>query len=400
MNKMIKVIGLVLLGGFFFFLLSGCSNLNNMLRWAKFWDSGEKNAGPADKDVARFVSNVRPQPGNPDSHYLLACYHQERGRHREAIKEFQKVILIDPNYVEAYNGMGVSYDLLGDFSGAAGSYQKALKLNPGLDYVQNNLGYSYLLQGDFDEAITSFKKAIALNTRGGRFHNNLGLAYALKGQFDLATAEFKLAGDEARAYYNIAQFYYKKGLYDEAKSRYAMALTLDPSFTGARTNLEAASALGRISQPAGEKSPDRHAFLDIEEVQLSDSSQKHSTPLLIPEQRAGVKQQNLLRKAGIEISNGNGVNRMARRVGNYLKEKGLKVNRLTNADNFNHAETKIYYQKGHHEAACYMARQIPGSQNKNMEKSKFDRPNIKVKVLIGKDLIPYHKVFARDYQQS
>ena len=94
----------------------------------------------------------------------------------------------------------------------------------------------------------------------------------------------------------------------------------------------------------------------------------------------------------IEISNGNGAYRMARKVSYFLKEKGLKVTRLTNANNFNHPETRIFYQKEYSEAADHVAEHLPVLRSKE-ETEKFDRPNIKVKILIGKDLIPHHKTF-------
>jgi tetratricopeptide (TPR) repeat protein len=340
--------------------------MKNMLSWVPFWNSGEKHYGLTDKDVAQFVSNMRRPQGNPDSHYLLACYYQEGGRYKEAIEEFEKVLLIDPDYVNAYNGMGVSYDLLGDFPMAIESYEKALELNPNLDYLHNNLGYSHLLQGNLDAAIDAFQKAIALNNQNRQARNNLGLAYARKGQFDQAMVEFKLAGDEARAYYNIAQLYYEKGLYNEAIHHYTTALILNPSFTLAQNGLEAARALARISQPAHENLKD--------------------------------KQQGFARDIDIEISNGNGVNQMAKRLSSHLKEKGFKIVRLTNADNFKHAKTQIYYKNGYHELAHDMAHQIPGIQYLKIIK-ELDRRNIQLKVLIGYDLIKHNKLFE-DGQQS
>ena len=85
---------------------------------------------------------------------------------------------------------------------------------------------------------------------------------------------------------------------------------------------------------------------------------------------------------------------MARRVGHYLEAKGLAVNRLTNADHFNHPETRIYYQKGYHEAASHLADQLPAVGVKDIrEEKRFDRPSIKIKLLIGKDILPYHTWF-------
>jgi Flp pilus assembly protein TadD/cell division protein FtsN len=521
--------------------------MKNFLGWVIFWDSEKTNASQTHKDGAQFFSNVRPHQGNPDSHYLLACYYQERGNHREALKEFNKVLIIDPNYVKAYNGMGVSYDLLGDFSRAIEHYNYALKLDPNLGYVYNNLGYSFLLQGNLDNAITALKRATTINDQDQRFHNNLALAYGEKGQYDTALAEFNLAGDETKAHHNLAQVYFNKGLLNEAKSHYAIALKLNPSLTVVRTALKAADALTRIFEPMPSKAeprklviPDKPAVKEKqiekvavvhqspveksesvesisstqsepiilkqkelmateqvgainkvpEELVVSNLSNNVSEPLdfqktdsgknkilyelqvasfrfkenaihaaisiqklgykadilskdngdndrwyrLImgpfetsdevltykdkiaekykfnplvlktPKERSASEMISNLREmgekhrlaslngVGIEISNGNGAYRMAKKVGDYLKEKGLKVTRLTNANNFNHSGTKIFYQKEYNEAGEYVAEQLPVFWSKE-ETEKFDRPNIKIKILIGKDLVPHHKTF-------
>jgi Flp pilus assembly protein TadD/cell division septation protein DedD len=486
---------------------------------------------------------MRAHPGNPDSHYLLACHYQVRGRHKEAVEEFKKVLLIDPNYIRAYNGMGVSYDLLGEFTAAIEYYNEALKLDPNLDYVYNNLGYSYLLKGNLEDSIAVLKKAVSLNDRYPRFHNNLGLAYGERGDYDLALAEFKLANDEAKAHHNMAQLYFKKGLYDKAKSHYAIALKLDPSLTVVRTALKASDALARIfelnpdkaepkqlvipdysnikveetekiaaadrspemkasqeestlpvdpaamdseneeaitseqvnnepeklavsnlanaSVPSSSQKPDIERTEGLHELQVASFHSKEKamlaagsikelgyepnilalgngndekwyrltigpfetkneasthkskiekeyrlSPVIIkttavkPEPEKILTKEQIaekgkllhLKDADIEISNGNGVHRMARRVGDYLKEKGVKVTRLTNANNFKHTETRIFYQKEYQAAADHLVEQLPVAGNKE-ETGKFDRPNIKIKILIGKDLVPHNEVF-------
>jgi Flp pilus assembly protein TadD len=398
-----KMLSLVLFLSSFLFFLTGCSSLGNMLNWTKFWDSSNSQGGSlSEKDLAQFASNMRPAQGNPDSHYLLACYYQERGRHKEAIEEFKKVISIDPNNIKAYNGMGVSYDLMGDFPRAMESYQKALDLNPNVSFVQNNLGYSYILQGNLDEAITAFQKAVALNDQESRVHNNLGLAYAMKDQYDLAMTEFKIAGDEDKAYFNIAQLYYRKGLYEEAKSNYAKVLTLDPSFTLAQNGLAAAEALARIS-PSSPETREAEIVLTLDRPdfvnQQVTAGNQDRTVIVVAGQQNRAVERNFMKGLGIEISNGNGVERMARKMANYLRQNGIKVVRLTNADNFRYLKTRVYYLKGNSEAACHVAYQIPGSPDVEMVKT-FDRPNIRIKVLVGKDLIPYQKSFPGSYRQS
>jgi tetratricopeptide (TPR) repeat protein len=414
-RKMKKVISLGLIGSFSFFTMTSCSTQVNLLSWGPFSEPQEIQSSYHGQ-ISQFVSKVRPRPGNPDSHYLLAGYYQQGGEHEKAIEEFQKVILIEPRHVQAHNEMGVSYDHLKDYARAVESYQRALLSNPDLDYVLNNLGYSYLLQGNPDEAIPVIQKAIFLNGREGKFHNNLGLAYAVKGDLDQALAEFKLGGDESKAHFNIAQFYHQRGLYRIAQFHYSQALSLDPSFHHAKIASQVIDALARIFQPLPqeEETGEQQAPVPVPpesgRVLLSAVDSEWLTrgqedlgaltaelnPVFPPAPKTepappssvpAVKEKNSsLKKAGVEVSNGNGVNGMARKVSSHLQENGVPVRRVTNANHYNYRQTLIFYQNGYQEAAVQVADQIPGLQNLE-EQKKFDRANINVKVIIGKDIL-------------
>ena len=494
MAKKVKIsmVILVLLGSVSLPFLIGCSAIRDTASWIPFLNSRENHCPVVDKNAEQFLSRVRPHQGDPESIYLLACHFQKIKKHKLALKEFSRVIAIDPTFVKAYNGMAVSYDLLGEFSSAEKHYNKALELNPGQDYVQNNLGYSYLMQGKPDPAIEAFRKAIALDSGNKRYHNNLALAYAKKGRFDLAFEEFKKGGNEARAHHNLAKFYYQKGLYWSAKNHFARALTIDPSFAKTRAGLEAAEALAKISAPKREKNQasfeekGHNTFTKFENIQNGRKSRNYTIqagafrnlknahirkdrliekgynariqkevkgkpfysvcvgsfktkgeaegealklaemegiktylknpmdkPRTLAQKSIPAKKsndplnrtinkdcENVLRGLNVEISNGNGVYRMARRVGSYLRKEGLERPRLTNANHFNHLETKIYYRKGYLHKAYGVAEKIPGYQN--MEQvSRFKRANINVRVLIGKDMIPFDTLlFTNRYQKS
>ncbi len=424
---------------FFLIFLISCSTTKEIFSFFQFHDSPPHHAELKNKDIAKFVSEMRLPHGNPDSHYLLASYYHESGRHKVAIKEFKKVILIDPGYVKAYNGIGVSYDQLGYSAKAVEYYKKALDLNPELDYVLNNLGYSYIIQGKPEDAIDILEKAVNLNNHNKQIHNNLGLAYANTGQFMKAFNEFKLAGDEARALYNIALIYFKKGLYNDAKGLLLKAITIKPSLEMAKLLLESVNTMAKImdNKPAEKDladNPDQQILMESETKVLASTGEMIDTGTyknfknesikkaithtaskqtdrektsidngylsVNAKEKSGSTNQQIeinmhefQNKAGIEISNGNGVNGMAKRVGNYLKRKGYKVVRLTNADNFNHTETIIYYQMEYLQDAYHVAQQIPGYQNMG-KTNRFDRHNVNIKLLIGKDIISYNKMFS------
>ena len=362
---------LVLLLGFFLGFPTGCATMEKMFTWVPFLNFAEKRDRPEAKEVDQFLSRIQFYKGDPDSLYRQACYFQKRNKHRLAIENFKSILLADPNNVRAYNGMGVSYDLLGDLPRAIESYKAALEVNANLDYVQNNLGYTYLRLGKLDAAIAAFKKAIALNSQKGLYHNNLGLAYIKKGQLDQGFDEFMLAEDKARAHYNMAQVLYQNGSYGEAKTHFARASVLNPSISGVKIGLRAAELLANISQDKAKN----------------------------PEQKTDIKQQSLGKEIVVEISNGNGVYRMARRMRSYLRKMGIERIRISNARHFNYAKSKIYYPKGYLDDADNLAKLIPGNQDTE-KVAEPNSPNIKIRILIGKDMIPYDHIFTKAYGKS
>ncbi len=453
-----KISGLLGAGVFLLASIGSCSTRTWIYDWAGPSPFAKFPAGSMDS-IREFFASVRPAPGNPDSHYRLACYYQERGDHRKAIEEFSKVLRIDPKHVRALSGLGVSHDSLKDFSQAQTFYRMALWIDPQLAYVHNNLGYSHLLAGNPDAAIAALKEATALSPLEGTFRNNLGLAYALKGELDLALVEFQKAADASKAHFNVAQFYARRGLYRLAQVHYSLAFQIDPSFSHARMAARALDTLTGIFRSAEEDPAPASVTLSSPSPGTRDSSktpepaapaepiQAHNPPIpqdpspvtespqkqaLAPTPWAGEPGTAQGRAVdspspppqtdgiasgvfapanppsvpasqpsprvspaagtrfswghiGIEVSNGNGVNGMARRVGQHLKEKGAPVKRYTNASHFKYRETRIYYQNGHYQAACQVADQLPGSQQMEARK-KMDRPGIHIKVLLGRDL--------------
>jgi len=434
--------------------LAACSassvNWNNL----KFWQSQKLGATMDDKAVNRFVAKIRVQPGNPESHYLLASYYQERGYYREAIAEYEKVIAIDPSNVKAYNGKGICHDQLGEHRDAALSFEQAISLNGNLDYLWNNLCYSFLLQEKHEEAISACRKALALNERNNRIRNNLALAYALAGQDNQAFREFQTAGngDQVYAHLKMGAVYYDKALFGRAAEHYRAAVKLNPTSDSAKKGLEASLALMKVAEAAqrdanktaesnvtkGDSPADSavapNAVVDKAEADrqfrfarklyekgLFEEAKRHfqkalmANPDLACARRGGAAAEalariaevpsrneayektnggeisdsvntDIFRQAGIEVSNGNGKNHMARDIGKYLKTKGFNVVRLTNARNFNHARGSIYYQKDYRDVADEIAEKIPEISIRQEMKQSV-RPNVKVKVVLGKDLV-------------
>ena len=371
-------------------------------------------------DLMQFATNLRFRTQDPDSLYQQARHFQEISKHRLALAALEDTILANPKSARAYNAMGVSYDFLHNFKSAALAYERALELDPEFADAHNNLGYSSFLQGNLDAAIDAFQDAINLQPRNPKYHNNLALAYAKMGEYDHAFAEFRIAGNDAQAHYNIAQVYYQTGEFEKARSHLDRATTIAPDRQLTKTGLLAATALAEItgtlldnpSEVTDNKIP---YLIEIDTAgkkklryKIASANMEHSTNSGLAEANdifqsirelqphdlvANLENPNNFKDAEVEVANGNGVYRMASRFGIYLASKGLHVTRHTNADHFNFSKTKIYYHDDYLQDAFNVAKHIPGLQN--MEKCReFNRKNIKIKVVLGKDLVPYDRLIT------
>jgi tetratricopeptide (TPR) repeat protein len=371
------------------------------------------------ENVNKFLSSIKKVDGEVEAKYRMARYFQKKKRHKIAIAELKEVILMDPFFVKAYNALGVSYDQLWDYKNAIHFYKLAIKMNPDLDYVHNNLGFAYLLSGDYDRAIEAFHKAIALNEHNNRFHNNLGFAYAKKGEYELALAQFKLTGDESSANYKLGQILYKEGKSEIARKYSTKSFQakssnhVTPSVSNTdidkgsqakiiRKSVRRASGPGQQQEPADVKK--MRSDFDTESVEngRSVSAGIPGSKMSSPENNNEVnniskkeypRTEGSIVEVEIEIENGNGVDGMANRLGNYLRQKGFKVTRAKNANCFSHEITKIFYYSSHAQDVSRLLQEIPGRcGKKNLIELKHSGNHIKI--LIGKDMIPYNGLIS------
>jgi len=298
-----------------------------------------------------FSSQVRPWRGNVEAHYQLASHYQDRNRHREALVEFQKMIAINPADIRAYNGIGISCDALKDFPRAFLAYEKALKLNPQAGYIYNNLGYSYVLQKRYNEAILSFRKAVEFSKDASiqnKIDNNLSMALALSEKPHLASISRQQVIPDKTQVNNITQ----AASFDQDSHIRNLMIQRNPlalrSPSPSRTTVAATS--------------------------LSSSPKANIS---------------------IEVANGNGVRYMARNVGEYLKKRGYNVVKLTNANSYSYQKGNVSYRADGQTTAQEIAAIFPS--NVDVKKLKDGtRKDVRVRVLVGKDLIPYKKVFTED----
>ncbi len=93
------------------------------------------------------------------NHYAQGIATLIEGKHREALKHFQRSTELDANWAPAYNDLGRTYVKLGDGIHAEQSYKKAIEINPSWVFPQLNLGGVYFLRKDFGAAEQTYLRA-------------------------------------------------------------------------------------------------------------------------------------------------------------------------------------------------------------------------------------------------
>lgn len=159
------------------------------------------------------------------------------GRIDGAMEKLIAATVLQPNFSEAFNLLGVCYDEKGQYESAQDEYKKALKIEPNNARFLNNIGYSFYLASDFGGSVKYYKRGLKVTPNDRRMHNNIGLAYGRKGDYDKAKEHFTVAVGEVGALLNLGFIYSQDGKHDDAIKSYQAALKLKPDSLQAMSNL-------------------------------------------------------------------------------------------------------------------------------------------------------------------
>jgi len=126
------------------------------------------------------------------------------GNVNDAITALSAAVSTDPALHEAYNLMGVAYEMKGFRDRAFESFEQALKADNDNGEYLNNLGYLHFKNGDTDKAAKYLKRAVKVAPQVQRYWNNLGLVQAQRAKFDDAYDCFARAVGEYEGHINVA----------------------------------------------------------------------------------------------------------------------------------------------------------------------------------------------------
>ena len=264
--------------------------------WAQIYDRelSAENLFEIQTEVSQAIANALHAALSPDEQQRLARVPTEnleayelfmRGRQEwmartaestsNAVEFFQRAIDLDPEYAEAWAGLGDAYrhqvpygglppdemfakaelailkaldlnDQLADAHAAMGALlqqqgefllgrpylERAIELNPNYSSAYNWLGLTYNFDGDYEKSIEIFRKGLEVDPLYIVLQNNVAAAYGFMGQFDEMRKGYERIIDVSNArfgYSGLSTYYmFVEGRFDLSIQQDYLAHLADP----------------------------------------------------------------------------------------------------------------------------------------------------------------------------
>jgi tetratricopeptide (TPR) repeat protein len=100
----------------------------------------------------------------------------------QAIENYQRVVELAPDWIEAHINLGVAYYQMGQLSDARAAFAAAVALDPLNGISRYNLGCTLEEMGEYDGAIEQLVRAARAMPGHADVHFNLALAYEKRGE--------------------------------------------------------------------------------------------------------------------------------------------------------------------------------------------------------------------------
>jgi len=226
-------------------LLVGCAGSEQVVTTTRDLNWVNLNA------EARARAKPAPEPKLlPITHYSAGQLLERRGQFHAAAQQYRHAVTLNPDFVQAYNRLGVVLDRLGRHDQAEQAFHAALERKPRAAYLHNNLGFCYLLQERWQDAEAALQEALRIKQGFKRARVNLAVAFAKQGRFDHALQQLSRALPTATAYYNMGLLCRGEQRYAEARRWLEQALALDGHLELARVQLRELTALSAALPPS------------------------------------------------------------------------------------------------------------------------------------------------------
>lgn len=271
-----------------------------------------------------------------------------------ASQRYAQALKIAPEHVGALNALAVIYAQSDRTEEALKLFARASELAPGSAHIRNNTGYALLRADRLDEAEIALNKARELDPSNAQTQQNLALLASAKAARKPAAQSVQAAaGDETGPRLVVVA----PNVFELQAPTRAVTETVLPAMP---IQVEAASSSGSNLSPGSA---------------ISNQFMHRLAALSASVELRGVR---------LEVSNGVGIRRLARRTADRLATEGVLTARLTNARPYRQAKTEIQYVTGQALAAQALQSRLPVATHA-MPASRLSA-GVQVRLVLGHDM--------------
>jgi tetratricopeptide (TPR) repeat protein len=207
---------------------------------------GGSGEGMSKEDAAKAAAKV----AGIKAAYAEAATLSNAGKHDEAIAKFNEVLKDVPKCPECYIGIGASNAAKKDYAASEAAYKKAIELDPNMVDAYNGLATIYNDQKKFTEAQAMSAEAMKRSTAGGASGGadsmyNAGVISWNANDFPKAQEQFGAAvaanPNHAEAHFMLGRVYLNLGKLPEAAKEFEAYTKIAPNGPNAKeaaTNFE------------------------------------------------------------------------------------------------------------------------------------------------------------------
>ncbi|MBA4408429.1 MAG: hypothetical protein C0397_03280 [Odoribacter sp.] len=179
-----------------FFLIALAPNAYSQTA-KEYFDSGwaKSNRKEYIEAIADYSKSIVINPNSAIAHINRALAKIKIQDFKGAIIDCNKAIEINPSHSMAYNNKGLARIYLQDYKSAIIDCNKAIELNPNFAEAYINKGWAKMLLRDFKGAIIDCSKAIELNANFAEAYQNRGLAKIELGERESGCLDLKKAAE-------------------------------------------------------------------------------------------------------------------------------------------------------------------------------------------------------------
>ena len=155
------------------------------------------------------------------------------GNRKLAEEYYQKAIVINPNFSQAYFNLANLYFQQKQWDLATVNYQNAIKFNPDFHWYYQKLGTALMQLKKWNEAVNVYHLAIDINPNISNYYNDLGQALTKLKRWNEASIAYQKAIDinpDNYSYYcNLWEVLFKAKKWHETTVTYKQTLERNPS---------------------------------------------------------------------------------------------------------------------------------------------------------------------------